>query len=190
MPPINRYAFDGLNKGVFFGPGGTGTANRERALGLMTGDSEIKLSTLARRMDVLSKCPSTQESLEIIWCNASSQTKMDPRHSSISGRSASSLELVRITSNLSSSLTTLVLVWIREGIVEQNVLSLLETASSASNTLRGGLSGVLPVVRAGPKTRVAMALVMAYSVKTSASSSASKTITEPAEQTSILDASW
>lgn len=162
--------------------------NRGVAPGLITGDSEIELLTLARRRDVLTKCPSTQGSPEVIWRNTSSQTKICPRHSLISGRSASSLELVRIISNLSSSLMVPVLVWMRDGIAEQNLSSFLETASSsASRTLRGGLFGGPSIVRAGPKTSVVIALAIAYSVKTSAPSSVFKTITEPAEQTSLLD---
>ena len=90
MPPTSRYAFEELNNGAFFRSSGTGTMNRERVLGLITGDSEIELLTLARRRDVSTKCPSTQESLEVIWRNTSSQTKIGPHHSSISGRLASS----------------------------------------------------------------------------------------------------
>ena len=137
--------------------------NRERALGFITGGSEIGRRNLARRREVLTECPSTHGSLEVVSRNTSSQTKMDPRHNLISGRSASSLELVRIRSNRSSISAAFVRVWMREGIVEQNLSTLpVMVFSSARNTLRGGLSGVPPVVRAGPRTRAAITPVSAY----------------------------
>ena len=137
----------------------------------MSGDSEIELLTLARQRDALTKCPTTQESLEVIWSNTLSRMRIGPCQSSISGHFASSSELVRMRLTLSSSSTTLVLIWTREGIVQQNVSSLFETVpSSASKTSRGGLSGVPSVVRMRLQTRVAMALAVAYSEKTLASS--------------------
>jgi hypothetical protein len=153
-------------------------------------DSEIERLTLARRRDVLTKCPSSpgipgSRLAQHVVPNEDGSTPQSDFWSlrEFFGTGEDKIEF-------SSSSTTLVLSLDEGGNSRAKPLQFVVTASSsASKTLRGGLSGVPSVVRAGPKTRVAMALVRAYSVKTSASSSVSKTITEPAEQMSLSDTS-